>query len=216
VNEDRAKWEWPTDEIKRVGYQVVDLIAEHLTSLPERPVFQPYPRTLAEKLLETAPPATGASADESVAEFRSDIEPYPFGNGHPRFFGWVNSPPAVIGIFAEARAATTRPSTLSGTPLEQKLNQLSLSSMSRQLETTLTEAAAKNLSAAATGWPTWKSKPVHNVPWSAVSDARACRLNPVSTLFTSITTRAVCRPNPVSCACSISRSSPKGPTSPLS
>jgi hypothetical protein len=101
VNEDRAKWEWPTDEIKRVGYQVVDLIAEHLTSLPERPVFQPYPRTLAEKLLETAPPATGASADESVAEFRSDIEPYPFGNGHPRFFGWVNSPPAVIGIFAE-------------------------------------------------------------------------------------------------------------------
>jgi DNA replication protein DnaC len=36
------------------------------------------------------------------------------------------------------------------TPLEQKLNQLSLSTMSRQLETTLTEAATKNLSAAAT------------------------------------------------------------------
>ncbi len=36
------------------------------------------------------------------------------------------------------------------TPLEQKLNQLSLSTMSRQLEATLTEAAAKNLSAAAT------------------------------------------------------------------
>src|SRR5215475_1238037 len=36
------------------------------------------------------------------------------------------------------------------TPLEQKLDQLNLSTMSRQLETTLTEAAAKNLSAAAT------------------------------------------------------------------
>src|SRR5215471_9533418 len=36
------------------------------------------------------------------------------------------------------------------TPLEQKLNQLNLSTMSCQLETTLTEAAAKNLSAAAT------------------------------------------------------------------
>ena len=36
------------------------------------------------------------------------------------------------------------------TPLEEKLNQLSLSTMSRQVETTLTEAAAKNLSAAAT------------------------------------------------------------------
>src|ERR1700689_1200919 len=36
------------------------------------------------------------------------------------------------------------------TPLEDKLNQLSLSTMSRQVETTLTEAAARNLSAAAT------------------------------------------------------------------
>lgn len=36
------------------------------------------------------------------------------------------------------------------TPLQQKLHLLNLSTMSRQLETTLTEAAAKNLSAAAT------------------------------------------------------------------
>jgi hypothetical protein len=36
------------------------------------------------------------------------------------------------------------------TPPEEKLNQLTLSTMSRQPETTLTEAAAKNLSTAAT------------------------------------------------------------------
>jgi DNA replication protein DnaC len=36
------------------------------------------------------------------------------------------------------------------TPLEQKLNQLSLSTMSRQVETTLTDAATKNLSTSAT------------------------------------------------------------------
>src|SRR5438046_10420731 len=36
------------------------------------------------------------------------------------------------------------------TPLEEKLNQLSLSTMSHHLETTLTEAAAKDLGAAAT------------------------------------------------------------------
>jgi IstB-like ATP binding protein len=35
-------------------------------------------------------------------------------------------------------------------PLEQKLNQLTLSTMSRHAETTLTEAAARNLSASAT------------------------------------------------------------------
>jgi len=36
------------------------------------------------------------------------------------------------------------------TPLEQKLNQLALSTMSRHVETTLTEAATKNLSSSAT------------------------------------------------------------------
>src|SRR5215467_2398360 len=36
------------------------------------------------------------------------------------------------------------------TPLEQKLNQLTLSTMSRHVETTLSEAATKNLSVSAT------------------------------------------------------------------
>jgi hypothetical protein len=51
------------------------------------------------------------------------------------------------------------------TPLAEKLNQLSLSTMSRQLETTLTEAAA-NLSAAS-GSPTWN--------WKRANSAIDCR-----------------------------------------
>jgi glutamate/tyrosine decarboxylase-like PLP-dependent enzyme len=42
------------------------------------------------------------------------VEPYPFGNGHPRFYGWVNSPPSVIGVFAEALAAAMNPSVAGG------------------------------------------------------------------------------------------------------
>ena len=34
--------EWSADEIKRVGYRTIDLIAEHLTTLPDKPVFQPF------------------------------------------------------------------------------------------------------------------------------------------------------------------------------
>ena len=29
--------EWTRDEIRRIGYLVVDLIAEHLSALPDRP-----------------------------------------------------------------------------------------------------------------------------------------------------------------------------------
>jgi aromatic-L-amino-acid/L-tryptophan decarboxylase len=116
-NSDNAlsnSWEWTSDEIKRIGYRVVDLIAEHLTTLPDQPVFRPFPKELAETYLNSSVPASGQSADEILDEFSRQILPFPFGNGHPRFYGWVNSPPAPISIFAEALAAAMNPSCAGG------------------------------------------------------------------------------------------------------
>src|SRR5437763_9461225 len=106
--------EWSADEIKRVGYRAIDLIAEHLTTLPDKPVFQPFPRERATAFLHAPPPEAGQSADEILSAFERDIAPFPFGNGHPRFYGWVNSPPAVMGIFADALAAMMNPSCAGG------------------------------------------------------------------------------------------------------
>jgi glutamate/tyrosine decarboxylase-like PLP-dependent enzyme len=105
---------WSADEIRRVGYLVVDLIAEHLAALPDEPVFRPVPRDLQEQFLSSTPPAQGAAPDDILREFRETVEPFPFGNGHPRFWGWVNSPPAVMGIFADALAAAMNPSCAGG------------------------------------------------------------------------------------------------------
>lgn len=46
--------------------------------------------------------------------FTRDIAPYPFGNGHPRFYGWVNPPPSIMGIFGAALAAAMNPSVAGG------------------------------------------------------------------------------------------------------
>src|SRR5881397_3334045 len=105
---------WPADEIRRVGYLVVDLIAKHLTNIRDEPVFSPVPGEVAERFLSTPAPRTGESADEILREFTDAVEPYPFGNGHPRFWGWVNSPPSVMGIFADALAAAMNPSCAGG------------------------------------------------------------------------------------------------------
>ncbi len=112
--ESRARWEWSAEEIRRVGHRVVDLIAEHLTTLPDRPVFRPYPRAEADALLAAPMPSEGIDPSRILEQFAAAIEPYPFGNGHPRFYGWVNSPPAVIGVFAEALAAAMNPSCAGG------------------------------------------------------------------------------------------------------
>jgi aromatic-L-amino-acid/L-tryptophan decarboxylase len=105
---------WTGDEIRRVGYRVVDLIAKHLTAIDDEPAFAPVPREVAERTLSAPSPADAQSADDILREFSETIEPYPFGNGHPRFWGWINSPPAVMGVFADALAAAMNPSCAGG------------------------------------------------------------------------------------------------------
>jgi glutamate/tyrosine decarboxylase-like PLP-dependent enzyme len=106
--------DWTADEIRRVGRLVVDLIADHVSGLPEEPVFRPVPADLQQQFLNTPAPMTGISPDEVLRAFQETVAPYPFGNGHPRFWGWVNSPPAVMGVFADALAAAMNPSCAGG------------------------------------------------------------------------------------------------------
>ena len=108
------KWNWSNDEIRRVGYRVVDMISDYLTGLPDRPVFQPCPPDLIGSFVDGPVPQVGEGVDALLDEFTSKVAAYPFGNGHPRFFGWVNSPPAIIGVFAEALAAAMNPSCAGG------------------------------------------------------------------------------------------------------
>lgn len=108
------KWNWSAEETKRIGYRVVDLIAGYLTSLPDRPVFRACPPEVIGDFSEGPLPQAGQDADSLLNEFTSKVAAYPFGNGHPRFFGWVNSPPAIIGVFAEAFAAAMNPSCAGG------------------------------------------------------------------------------------------------------
>lgn len=108
------KWNWAGDEIRRVGHRVVDMISDYLTTLPNRPVFRPCPPDLIDRFMEGPVPQAGEDVDALLDEFASTVAPIPFGNGHPRFFGWVNSPPAIIGVFAEALAAAMNPSCAGG------------------------------------------------------------------------------------------------------
>lgn len=107
-------FEWTAEEIRRVGRRVADLIAEHLSDLPAGPVFRPVPAALADGLVATPAPERGEPADRVLDHFAAEIAPHPFGNGHLRFYGWVNPPPAPIAVFAAALAAAMNPSVAGG------------------------------------------------------------------------------------------------------
>lgn len=104
-----AGWSWSADDVRSVGYRAVDIIAEYLSGLPQRPVFRPYPGARTEPI-----PGPGAPVDAVLDDFAEQVAPYPFGNGHPRFYAWVNSPPHPLGVFAEALAAAMNPSVAGG------------------------------------------------------------------------------------------------------
>jgi aromatic-L-amino-acid/L-tryptophan decarboxylase len=106
--------DWSAEDIRRIGYRVVDVIATYLTELPSRPVFAPVPGNVIDSFMTTAAPQEGLPADVVVDEVAHRVMQWPFGNGHPRFYAWVNSTPAVMGIFAEALAAAMNPSCAGG------------------------------------------------------------------------------------------------------
>ena len=109
-----ADFSWSAEEHLRVGAEVTQWIATYLTSLRAAPVFQPVPTNAAAAMLGAPVPETGEPIDAILERFERQIGPHPFGNGHPRFSAWVNSPPAPIGIYAQALASAMNPSVAGG------------------------------------------------------------------------------------------------------
>jgi len=101
-------------EFRRVAYHAVDLAAEHLFGIRERPVFESMTPDERAELLHEPMPADGVAPDVILGQLRARVLAHPMGNGHPRFFGWVNSPPAMLAIATEIIAAAMNPSCAGG------------------------------------------------------------------------------------------------------
>jgi glutamate/tyrosine decarboxylase-like PLP-dependent enzyme len=102
------------EAFRRLAHEAVDRLADHLTALPDGPVFTPMKPPERERLVNTPLAREGREADAVLTDIETLVFPRPMGNGHPRFFGWVNSPPAPIGIVAELLAAGLNPSCAGG------------------------------------------------------------------------------------------------------
>ena len=102
------------EEFRKLGYQAVDMAAEYLTALPSSPVFQPMLPAEREAILSQPMPDHGLPPTDIFAYLTSIVLKHPMGNGHPRFFGWVNSPPASLPVITELLAAAMNPSCAGG------------------------------------------------------------------------------------------------------
>jgi glutamate/tyrosine decarboxylase-like PLP-dependent enzyme len=85
-------------------HRAVDLMVERWAGMRERPVWRPVPDAVKAALAEDAP-AHGVGLDEAFRRFEELILPYPTGNTHPRFMGWVHGSGTPVGALAEFLAA---------------------------------------------------------------------------------------------------------------
>jgi glutamate/tyrosine decarboxylase-like PLP-dependent enzyme len=102
------------EEFRRNAHAAVDALADWLAGLPARPVYAPMTPT-ERALLHDAPlPDAPRALDALVRDTFAHVHAHPMGNGHPRFFGWVNPPPALPGVLADLLAAGLNPSVAGG------------------------------------------------------------------------------------------------------
>jgi aromatic-L-amino-acid decarboxylase len=101
-------------ELRRLGYRAVDLMVEHLAGIANGPVFQPMTPDERRALLDPSLPASPTAPDAILEQIREQILSHPMGNGHPRFFGWINSPPVPFAALADLLAAALNPSCAGG------------------------------------------------------------------------------------------------------
>ncbi len=99
---------------RELGHLAVDFAADYLETLRNRPVFTPMTPDERQELLTLDWSEEGIPPEVLLTTLRDRLFTHPMGNGHPRFFGWVNSPPALPGILAEFLAATLNPSCAGG------------------------------------------------------------------------------------------------------
>jgi glutamate/tyrosine decarboxylase-like PLP-dependent enzyme len=99
------------DEFRRVGHALVDAVADFLPSLPGRPVTRAESPDELQALLHAAAPLPedGTDAATLLARATRLLFDHSLFNGHPRFFGYITSSPAPIGMLADLLAAAANP-----------------------------------------------------------------------------------------------------------
>jgi glutamate/tyrosine decarboxylase-like PLP-dependent enzyme len=103
------------EEFQKLGVTAIANIAEQLLSFREPgSVRMPVPADLKSRILGQLLPEDGVDPDQLLQRVHDDLFPYPMGNAHPRFFAWVNSPPAPFGILGDLLASALNPSVAGG------------------------------------------------------------------------------------------------------
>lgn len=93
------------EEMRALGYRVVDMLVEHVATLPEQRVAHRARRADVRARLQEPPPEQATPFAEVLDRMRDDVFGAISHVDHPRFFAFIPSPSNFVSVMAEALAA---------------------------------------------------------------------------------------------------------------
>ncbi|HET6565675.1 MAG TPA: pyridoxal-dependent decarboxylase [Xanthomonadales bacterium] len=101
------------DEMRALAHRMMDDAIDYLQHAGERPVWQPVPGEVQQRLKAPAPHDPNQPEDV-YEEFKRDILPYPLGNIHPRFWSWYMGNGTFMGALGDFFCSLMNPNVGSG------------------------------------------------------------------------------------------------------
>ncbi|MFN7942819.1 MAG: pyridoxal-dependent decarboxylase [Thermoanaerobaculia bacterium] len=98
--------------LRALGHRMLDDTLDRLEHVRSRPLWRAVPDDVRAEFHRPLPRA-GAGIENAYADFRELVAPYPLGNTHPRFWGWVTGGGSPFGALADL-LATGDNATVSG------------------------------------------------------------------------------------------------------
>ncbi|MDP9016705.1 MAG: cytochrome D ubiquinol oxidase subunit I, partial [Candidatus Eremiobacteraeota bacterium] len=95
--------DWPA--FRAESHRIMDAMLDYLQDVRDQPTWQPLPQSVKDSFASTPLPAHGEPIETVFEEFAQTILPYPTGNIHPRFFGWVHGSGTPVGAIADLLAS---------------------------------------------------------------------------------------------------------------
>lgn len=98
---DPDNWE----DARATAHEMIDDMIDYLKTVRERPAWRSVPKEVKDALSQNVP-REGSPLASVYEEFKQNILPYPTGNLHPGFFGWVMGNGTLTGALADALASS--------------------------------------------------------------------------------------------------------------
>src|SRR5688572_18344026 len=106
----RAALDLAPEDFRRLGHDLVERIAAHLETLPDRPLTAgDSPSDIRQLLGNDALADRGSDPAKLLEETNRLLLAHSLFNGHPKFWGYITGSPAPLGMLADLLAASVNP-----------------------------------------------------------------------------------------------------------